>query len=90
MMTSEFDVNDVDGVEGVESVESVESVNGVNGVDGMNGADGVDGVDSSGTRHVDATPASSAMADMRRVVPQRSVCVSRQRGVAIPGVAGRA
>ena len=84
MMTSEFDVNDVDGVEGVESVESV---NGVNGVDGMNG---VDGVDSSGTRHVDATPASSAMADMRRVVAQRSACAPRQRGVAIPGVAGRA
>lgn len=81
MVTSEFDVD------GVEGVESLESVNGVNGVDGMNG---VDGVDSSGTRHVDATPASSAMADMRRVVPQRSVCVSRQRGVAIPGVAGRA
>ena len=75
MMTSEFDVNDV------------ESVNGVNGV---NGADGMDDVDSSGTRHVDATPASSAMADMRRVVPQRSACVPRQRGVAIPGVAGRA
>lgn len=65
-------------------------VDGVNGVNGVNSVNGVNGVDSSGTRHVDATPASSAMADMRRAVAQRSACVQRQRGVAIPGVAGRA